>query len=74
MSTRVPYSEPPEPDDGWIYTSHARIECEACGEWIYTRYRGEGDAATFPPECQVCGASVPSLVIPEEHVAEGTQE
>ncbi len=52
--SRIPYGEPDEPSDyapGW----DARMTCEACGEWIYTRRKREGGPASFPPNCQVCG-------------------
>jgi hypothetical protein len=50
----VPFSEPAEPEE-WVYTTAARVVCESCGEWIYTRRRAEGGPSAFPPDCQVCG-------------------
>ena len=57
---RVPFSEPTGTDE-WEYTTAARVECDACGEWIYTRRlkRTQGPHA-LPPECQVCGAPTPT--------------
>jgi ribosomal protein S27E len=55
--SRVPFGEPVEADE-WVYTNAARIECESCGEWIYTRRRSAGGPSAFPPECQVCGAAL----------------
>jgi ribosomal protein S27E len=59
MTTRVPFSPPSEPDE-WVYTTAARIKCDSCGEWIYTRRHVTGTTLAFPPECRVCGAPVPA--------------
>lgn len=55
--SRVPYSEPDERPD-WVPTSHARMTCSSCGEWVYTvRFKGKGPAF-FPRKCAICEAEV----------------
>ena len=65
LPTRPPFSESSEPDE-WEYTTAARIMCDCCGEWIYTRRkRGTSNPHALPPECQVCGAPIPSESVDE---------
>lgn len=39
-------------------TNHARVECEGCGEYVYTVSRGGVGPAHFPKTCPKCGAAV----------------
>jgi hypothetical protein len=63
---RVPFSPPAERDE-WVYTSAARIACDSCGEWIYTRRHVTGGAHAFPPRCPVCGSPTPTDAVIEGH-------